>query len=63
MGASGDFRNDAAIGPMRRLLPGEFVRQHAPIAGDQRGSGFVATRFETEDQGHEGSFIRMDLRI
>jgi hypothetical protein len=26
------------------------MRQDAPIAGHQRGGGFVATRFKAEDQ-------------
>ncbi|PAV93461.1 hypothetical protein WR25_24839 [Diploscapter pachys] len=49
-----DFGHDAPEGRMRRLLPRKSVAEHLPIAGDERGGGFVARRFEAEDDpgGH-----------
>ena len=32
MGARGDLGDDAAIGPVRRLLPGQPVGEDAPVA-------------------------------
>ena len=50
MRARRDLRHDAAIGRVRRFLPGQPVRQDAPVAGDQRRRGLVAGGFEAEDQ-------------
>jgi hypothetical protein len=50
MRARGDFGHDAAIRAVRRFLPGKAVRQDAPVAGHQRGRGFVAGGFKAEDQ-------------
>jgi len=49
MRARGDFGDDAAERRMRRLLPGEAVAEHAPVAGHERGGGLVAGGFEAED--------------
>ena len=54
MGARGDLGDDAAIGPVRRLLPGEAVGEDAPVGGDQRRRRLVAARFDAEDQAHRG---------
>ena len=49
-----DFGHHAPEGRMRRLLPCQPVAEHLPIAGDERGGGFVARGFEAEDDpgGH-----------
>lgn len=52
MRARRDFGNDAAIGAVFGLLPRDAVRQNGPVAGDERGRGFVAARFKAEDQSH-----------
>ena len=41
MGPRGDLRHDAAIGPVRSLLPRQFVREDAPVRRHQSGGGLV----------------------
>ena len=42
MGASGDFRDDPAIGPVRRQLPDARVGEDLPVARHHRRGSFVA---------------------
>src|SRR3546814_78565 len=53
MRARGDLRYHAAIGPVLGFLPRDAVRADAPLAVDKRRRGFVAARFEAEDQSHD----------
>ena len=62
MGARGDLGHDAAIGPVRRLLAGEPVREDPAVAGHQRRRGFVAAEFEAEDQRSSRSSSSRDRR-
>ena len=52
MGTRRDLRNDSAVGPVRLGLSDHGLRQHTPIAGDQRGSAVVTRRFEAQDHSH-----------
>ncbi len=52
MRARRDLGHDAAIGPVRRFLARQPVREHGAVARHQRGGGLVAARFEAEDQCH-----------
>ena len=52
MRARRDLRHHAAIGAMLGLLPGDAMREDAAVRVHQGGRGFVAARFEAEDQGH-----------
>ena len=58
MGAGGDFRHDAAVRPMRLVLPDDGLREDLPVAGDQRRGAVVAGGFEAEDESHFGAFAR-----
>ena len=52
MGAGGDLGDHAAIGPVRDLLPRQFVRENPPVRGDQGHRCLVAAGFDAEDQAH-----------
>ena len=52
MGAGGEFGHDAAERAMRGVLAGDGLRDDGPVAAHQRDGGFVAGRFDTEDQAH-----------
>ena len=52
MGARGDFGNDPAIGAVRVVLRGDALRQDHAFAGDQRSGGFVARRFNAQNECH-----------
>jgi hypothetical protein len=49
MGARGDLRDDAAIGAMVGKLRQHDIGQDLPPVRDHRRGGFVATRFDTEN--------------
>src|SRR3546814_888126 len=49
MRARGDFGHHAAIGPVRRFLPREAVRDDREVAAHARRGGFVARGFEAPD--------------
>ena len=49
MGARGDLRHDAAIGPVFVELAEHDVRQNGAVVGDNRGGGLVAAGFDTQD--------------
>ena len=63
MGAGGDLGHDAAIGPMRRLLARQPVREDAPVGSHQRRRGLVAARFDAEDQAHRGLPCHLEQRL
>ena len=52
MGARRDLRDDAAERPVGALLPRQPMGEHPPVGSDQRRRGFVAARFNAEDQAH-----------
>ena len=52
MGASGNFRNYAAKGAVRVVLPDHGLRQDLPIAANQRRGTVVARGFEGKNEGH-----------
>ena len=52
MRARRDFGNDPTERTVLGLLPGDAVRQDAPIASDERRCGFVAARFKAKDERH-----------
>src|SRR3546814_3259016 len=59
MRARGDFGHHAAIGPVRRFLPREAVRDDRAVAAHERRGGFVARGFEAQDQ-HRLSLSRSE---
>ena len=54
MGARGNFGDHATIGPVSLILRGNALRQNGAPAVHQRGCGFVARRFNSEDNRHPG---------
>ena len=47
MRTRGDFGDNTAKGRMRRLLPGQTMRKHVPVARHNRSCGLIAARFNT----------------
>jgi hypothetical protein len=56
-----DLGHDAAIGPVRRLLPRQPMREHAAVTGHQRRRGLVARGFEAQDQHGRALSVRPKL--
>src|SRR3546814_9110244 len=61
MRARGDFGHHAAIGPVRRFLPREAVRDDRAVAAHERRGGFVARGFEAQDQHRLSLSCRTEL--
>ncbi len=49
MGAGGDFRHHPAIRRVFGILTGDPLGQDRTVTAHQRHGGFIAARFDTED--------------
>ena len=58
MRARRDLGNDPAIGPVRIVLRGDPLGKDRPVGAHQRGRGFVAGRFNAENNPHPGFHLK-----